>query len=60
MEMPLNYNSAFAELQKLVQQIENEDIQLDTLADNVKQANELINYCEMSLRTIERDVSEQQ
>jgi exodeoxyribonuclease VII small subunit len=60
MEMPLTYSSAFAELQQLVRQIENEDIQLDTLADKVKQANALIKYCEMSLRTIELDVSEQQ
>jgi exodeoxyribonuclease VII small subunit len=58
--MPLTYSSAFAELQQLVRQIENEDIQLDTLADKVKQANALIKYCEMSLRTIELDVSEQQ
>ncbi len=56
METGLTYNKAFAELQMLVRQIENEDIQLDTLADKVKEANELIKYCETKLRVIEEDV----
>ena len=42
-----------AELEKLVEQIEDENIQLDTLAGKVKAANELIKYCETRLRTIE-------
>ncbi len=58
METGLTYDSAFAELQKLVRQIENEDIQLDTLAAKVKEANELIRYCESKLRIIESDVSD--
>lgn len=58
METNLSYNKAFSALQNLVRQIENEDIQLDTLADKVKEANELIKYCEAKLRIIEADVSE--
>jgi exodeoxyribonuclease VII small subunit len=57
MEPGLTYNEAFTALQKLVRQIENEDIQLDTLADKVQEANELIKHCETRLRTIENDVS---
>ena len=53
----LTYDEAFAALQKLVRQIENEDIQLDTLAEKVHEANELVHYCETRLRVIEDDVN---
>lgn len=56
MKNNLTYNKAFTELEKLVEQIEDDRIQLDTLADKVKQANELIKFCETKLRTIETDV----
>lgn len=51
------YNTAFAELEQLVAQIEDRDIQLDTLADKVKRANELIKFCEQKLRGIEGDIA---
>ena len=52
----MTYNTAFATLQQLVRQLENEDIQLDTLAAKVQEANKLIKYCEIKLRVIEEDV----
>jgi exodeoxyribonuclease VII small subunit len=54
--MNLTYNEAYNELSKLVDQIEDDTIQLDTLAEKVKQAKELIDYCETRLRTIEKNV----
>ena len=54
--MNLTYNQAYNELSKLVEQIEDDKIQLDTLADKVKQAKELIDYCETRLRSIDKDV----
>jgi exodeoxyribonuclease VII small subunit len=54
--MNLTYNEAYNELSKLVDQIEDDQIQLDTLAEKVKQAKELIDYCEARLRTIEKNV----
>lgn len=54
--MNLTYNKAYSELSKLVDQIEGDKIQLDTLADKVKQAKELIDFCETKLRTIDKDV----
>lgn len=54
--MNLTYNEAYHELSKLVDQIEDDTIQLDTLAEKVKQAKMLIDYCETRLRTIEKDV----
>ena len=54
--MNLTYNQAYIELTKLVDQIEDDKIQLDTLAEKVKQAKELIDYCETRLRAIDNDV----
>jgi len=54
--MNLTYKKAYHELSKLVVQIEGDKIQLDTLADKVKQAKELIDFCETKLRTIDKDV----
>ncbi len=53
----LTYNEAFARLEKLVHEVEDKDIQLDTLADKIKQARELIILCEQKLRGIHDDIS---
>jgi exodeoxyribonuclease VII small subunit len=54
--MTLTYNEAFQKLSKLVDEIEDDKIQLDTLAGKVKQAKELIDYCETRLRSIDKEV----
>jgi len=56
METKLTFDKAFSELEKLVGQIEDENIQLDTLAEKVKEANELIRYCETKLRSLAEDI----
>ena len=56
MKMKLTYNKAFEELSILVDDIEDDKIQLDKLAEKVKKANELIMYCEKKLHKIEDDV----
>jgi len=58
MKDELTYNEAYSKLEELVIEIESDTIQLDTLADKVKQANELIRFCETKLRTIEKEVGE--
>ncbi len=58
MKTNLTYSKAYTELEKLVEQIEDDKIQLDTLADKVKQAKKLINFCENKLRTIETEVEQ--
>lgn len=55
----MNYNKAYGELLKLVDEIEDDAIQLDALAGKVKQARELIEYCENSLRGIEAEVKDE-
>ena len=54
--MNLTYNEAYSRLTALVDQIEDDTIMLDTLAEKVKQAKELIDFCELKLRIIEEDV----
>lgn len=54
----LTYNEAFAQLEKLVHEVEDKDIQLDALAGKIKRANELIQFCEQKLRKIEADIDE--
>ena len=57
MKTDLTYNEAYSQLEKLVIQLEDDGIQLDTLASKVKQAHELIELCERKLRTIHTDVA---
>ena len=59
MEANLTFDKAFSELEKLVEQIEDENIQLDTLAEKVKAANELIRFCETRLRDIAADIEKE-
>ena len=58
MKKDLTYNEAYTRLEKLAHQIEDDSIQLDTLAEKVMQANELIALCETKLRFIETDVED--
>lgn len=54
----LTYNQAYSKLEELVIEIESDAIQLDTLADKMKQANALIQLCEAKLRTIDKEVND--
>jgi exodeoxyribonuclease VII small subunit len=56
MKSNLTFDKAFDELTKLVEQIEDNKIQVDTLAEKVKEANELIKFCEAKLRKIEKEI----
>lgn len=53
----LTYNKAFAELEKIVAGIENEEIEIDNLAKQVKRAAELIAFCKEKLHSSETEIS---
>ncbi len=53
---PLTYNEAYTKLSELMAEIEDDAIQLDTLAAKVKEAKTLILYCETKLRSITDDM----
>ena len=56
MKNNLTFDKAFSDLTKLVNQIEDDKIQVDTLAEKVKEANDLIKFCETKLRTIDKEI----
>jgi exodeoxyribonuclease VII small subunit len=56
MEQTQTYESAYAELQQIAGEIENESVPVDVLAEKVKRASELITYCQARLRATEQEV----
>ena len=53
----MTYEEAFSELRKIADEIENETVSVDVLAEKVKRASELINFCQSKLRSTEAEVS---
>lgn len=51
------YKEAFAELQKIVNDMENEEIDVDELSEKVKRAGILIKFCKEKLTSTEGDVN---
>jgi exodeoxyribonuclease VII small subunit len=52
----LSYESAFAELQQIVREMEEGEIGVDDLSNKVKRAAMLIRICKTKLATTEEDV----
>lgn len=58
MKKELSYSEAYSKLEKLIEQLEDGDIQLDKLSSKAIQANELIAICESKLRRIETEIKD--
>ena len=58
MKKEMTFSNAFASLEKLVHEIENDAILVDQLANKVKEANELIEFCELKLRGIDKELDQ--
>jgi exodeoxyribonuclease VII small subunit len=56
MERKTNYSEALAELELIVDQIENSEISVDDLSQKVERASELITICKSILEKTEKDV----
>jgi exodeoxyribonuclease VII small subunit len=52
----LSYEQALSELRKIAEAIENESVSIDELADKVKRASELVEYCREKLRNTEAEL----
>ncbi|MBL7782336.1 MAG: exodeoxyribonuclease VII small subunit [Saprospiraceae bacterium] len=50
------YESAQAELQQIVQALQDETLPIDQLASTISRANALIRFCRERLRAIEEEV----
>ncbi|MHB1922793.1 MAG: exodeoxyribonuclease VII small subunit [Chitinophagaceae bacterium] len=57
MKKDLTYEEAFAELSSIASSMENESISMDQLADQVRKAAELIEFCQNKLRKTEGEVT---
>lgn len=56
MSKKMTYNSAYAELNKILTELQSEDTGLDELSDKLKRAIELSEFCKSKLRSIEEDI----
>lgn len=58
MEMTnLTYENAYRELSQIAQEIETESVSVDILAEKVKRASDLIEFCQHKLRATETEVN---
>jgi len=58
MEKNLTYEGAMEELKEIALQIDNESVTVDVLADKVKRASELIEFCQLKLKTTETEINQ--
>ncbi|MBO9659597.1 exodeoxyribonuclease VII small subunit [Terrimonas sp. NA20] len=56
-EKILSYEEAYRELAEIAEEIQNESVSVDVLAQKVKRASELITYCQGKLRSTETEVN---
>ncbi|MDD3567958.1 MAG: exodeoxyribonuclease VII small subunit [Bacteroidales bacterium] len=52
----LSYSEAIAEVESIVERIENNELDIDELAKNVKRVAELIKFCKAKLKSTEEEV----
>ena len=52
----MTYSLALNELQKIINEIESEEVEVDVLSEKVKRAAYLIKFCRLRLRSTEEDV----
>ncbi len=53
-----NYKNALEEIERIVEKIENEEIDVDELSALVKKATELIKQCKAKLRDTENELGD--
>jgi exodeoxyribonuclease VII small subunit len=56
MKNNITFDDAYAAIEEIVMQIENESIPLDQLAEKVKKAKELLAFCNEKLKNIEAEL----
>lgn len=52
----ITYSQAMERLEKIVRQIDNNELDIDILREKIKEANEIIAFCEDELTKAEREV----
>lgn len=54
--LPTTYESAYAELQQILQELQNDAVSMDDLTTKIARANQLIRFCRERLRMTEEEV----
>lgn len=52
----LSYNEAIIEIERIIDLIENQELDIDELSANVKRVAELLNFCKHKLKSTEEEV----
>jgi exodeoxyribonuclease VII small subunit len=52
----MTYEAAYAEIEAITREIESESVSVDVLAEKIKRASILIEYCQQKLRSTEEEV----
>lgn len=52
-----NYSQAIRRLEKIVSQIENNELEIDVLSEKIKEANEIITFCSQKLTKAEAEIA---
>lgn len=60
MEAKMTFDEAFNAIEKIVQEIEQETVPLDALAEKVREAKTLISFCNEKLRNIEAELEDKE
>lgn len=56
--MTLTYEQAYAELQQILQALQEEQLSVDELSERSRRAADLIQYCQQKLRQTEAELNE--
>ena len=56
MNQETKYEAAFAELQTIVRQMENDELDIDQMAEQLKRAQELIKLCKDKLTKTDEEI----
>lgn len=57
MSAEIKYSDAMKRLEEIVRKIENGEMDIDTLADNLKEAKQLVELCKSKLIKVEEEVN---
>lgn len=56
MEKNITYSAALEEVEKILEEIENDVVDIDILTEKVKKVSELLTFCKDKLRKTEEEV----
>ncbi len=59
MAKKITYKEAYAQLESIVQELEDNKLDIDVLSDKIKQSAKLIKICKDKLRDVEEEIAQE-